>query len=295
MKTRASRRRSGRSGRRKPTATVVLELPGGSRIETPNLSGGGNKVSEVEEGFAVEVDLLALIERFALERRSRKPGSDEAQVELDRLWRRGLRSRARLRRALRRAHSVWTRAELEQIVAQAMDVGIVLERLVWKFGGVGGETAKSVWTRLRPNEGLTRANVSREAHLGEGLKHKLGLLCTGQPNVSRSAIARWLLEEDELATSRCHNCQRVEWAVANRETPPCARCERGQSGRPCRRCEECVDWYGHLARWRDRARSKVRVGVQPKGTIDERIHDALRKRIDGIDPGRRGVEEAERV
>ena len=231
------------------------------------------------------VNERALLERLAKQRREEKPVPGTPPSPLARLWRRGLQLRARLRRVLKQPEAVLSKAELWQVIEDAVEAGRVWERLVWKEGGgIVGEVVKASESRLTRIEGLAKANRKREAWLTDGLKHKLNLICSCQPTISHRAVARVLLEESEEANRRCHHCQRSKWLDDDKAE---MQCERYRLYNRCRECEKCKMWYECLSNWRSKRRKIFLKQKLPENKAGERLLDALARRIGTIRRSRR--------
>ena len=263
---------------------ALLHVPDGSRIEIPKPGKSPNQVSNPLEGFTVEVNLVAMFKRLAKLRKKMRSPSDSLEQEFVALWRRGLRLRARLRRVRKRPTDVWTSEEVWEIILYAIEAGVVRERLVWKFGGLGAEMAKRIESRLRSNEGLAEANKKREAGLTEGLKHKLNLMCEWKPKISRRDVARHLLEESEEDSLSCHDCQRAKWVNGGGDLLPDARCENYRRYGKCRKCDDCTMSYMRVAEWRNVTREKNKKKRLAEERTNERMCETLAKRIGNIDP-----------
>ena len=289
-KKRASCKRKSGEGTRKPAVDILLRVPAGVRVETPQPGKTRNKISDPLEGFTLEDNRFELCRLFARQRREMKSSPGSVPGEFVRLWRRGLCLRAQLRRILKQPEVTLPNVELQRVVFLAAEAGMVWEQLNWKFGGTGGEVAKGTASRFKSKEGLTEANRVREAGLTEGLKHKLQLILRHEPDISRRDVADRLLEESEKDNRRCHDCQRSErLGDVGDET----HCEHYRLDGKCRPCKECLSWYSYLAEWRSSRRTALKEekkGQLQDDEIDERLLDALARRVGKVDsrpPGRR--------
>lgn len=136
-------------------------------------------------------------------------------------------------------------------------------------------------SRLRSDEGLTEANKAREAGLGDRLKHKFELMCKHEPRISRRAIARRLLEEEDGL--RCHECQRAKWVSDGGDLLPDARCNYYQRYGKCQKCDDCTMSYMRLAKWCDAMREKLKNKPLTEAQMKDRMCETLAKRIGKID------------
>ena len=297
-KERASGKQRDENGTRERAAVILGLSSEGFRVESPKPGKTPNKVTGPFEGFIVEVNPVALWKRLAKQRRETKsrPGKQDEFVTL---WRRGLRLRARLRRVLKHPEAVRSHAELRRDVLDAVEVGIICERLVWKFGGIAGESAKFIKSRFQSDEGLAEAKKTNKAGLTEGLKHKFELMCKHDPTISRPAIARRFLKESKEDSRRCHDCQCSKWVRDSRGELPREPRDRCKHHGKCLECEECTMWHARLSEWRNRTRERLKKKELTEEDMDKRIVEALAKRIGDIDSrasrrrrttrGRRGV------
>ena len=273
---RASRRRKGGEGTRKPAVDVLLRVPDGVRVETPQPGKTRNKISDPLEGFTLEVNRLELCRQLAKQRREMRSSPGSFPGEFVTLWRRFLCLRGQLQRILKQREAS-SPDVVQRAVFLAGEAGIVWERLVWKFGGVGGELAKGTASRSKSKEGLTEANRVREAGLTEGLKHKFQMMLRHEPDISRRDVARRLLEEFEEDNRRCHDCQRSKWLGDDGDE---THCERYRLDGKCRACKECFSWYGYLSEWCASRRKKLKEKKKLQDDeIGERLLEALAKRV----------------
>ena len=265
---------------RQPWLRVLMDWPEGLRLETPTVGKTPNKVSDPVRGGRITVDERALLERLAKKRKEERsvPGTPPSQFAL--LWRRGLQLRARLRRALQQPEAVLRHGKLKQVIVDAVEAGRVLERLVWRHGGIGGEVVKAFESHVTSIEGLAAANRKREAGLTEGLRHKFDLICSCQPEISRRAGAELLIKESKEDNHRCHHCQRLKWLKADKDD---ARCERYRLYGRCRVCEDCSLWHEVLSKWQRKRRKKYAKQKLSKDRAKERLIDALARRIRAVD------------
>ena len=285
MSKRVPRKQRHKGGARRSAVEVLLGIPEGFRVETPKPGESLNQASNPLEGFAVEVDGVVMFESLAQLRRKMGSPSDSLEREFVALWRRGLRLRARLSRVRKRPTGVWTSEEVGLLMLRAIEAGVVRERLVWKFGGLGAEMARRIESRLRSNKGLPAANKAREAGLTAGLKHKLKVMCEYEPKISRRAVARRLVEESKGDNLRCHHCQRSKWLSHSGDVPRHGPCEYRQLHGKCQECKDCTLWYSYVCEWRNSAKKIGQDGRElTDKEIKERMCEALAKRIGTIDP-----------
>ena len=281
-KTQTSRKQRGERETGGSTSAVLV-VPPDARVETPKPGKTANKVSDPLRGFVVERDQIALWKRLARWRRDIRSPSNRLEQEFVYLWRRGLKLRARLRRVRTHPKEVWAADEVWAHISDAVNLGVTWERVEWKFGGLGGELATRIDSRLRSDEGLTQANKAREAGLSDGLKHKFELMCKHEPRISLRAIARRLLEEKEEDNLRCHDCQHLKWASDSGHELHRTPCERRELYGRCRPCKDCMSWYAYFSEWRDSTQKRLNEKKLVKNVIDKRMCEAIAKRMAGID------------
>ena len=169
VKKRASHKRTGGETTRKPAVEVLLRMPDGGRVETPQPGKARNKISDPLEGFTLEVNRPELFRLLAKRRREMRSSPGSFPGEFVTLWRRVLCLQGQLRRILKQREAS-SPDVVQQGVLLAEEAGIVWERLVWKFGGIGGELTKGIASRFKSVEELKGENRAREAGLTEGLR-----------------------------------------------------------------------------------------------------------------------------
>ena len=294
-KKQVSRKERRKDRTRMSEIEVLFRVPEGLRVEAPKPGKSLNEVSNPLEGFTVEVNLVEMFRTLAQLRKKIRSPSDLLEREFVALWRRGLWLRARLFRVRRRPAGMWTSEEVWELKRHAVEVGIIGERLVWKFGGLLGELARRMDSRLRTRVGLAEANKKREAGLTEGLEHKLNLMCKWKPKISRRAVAQHLLDESEQDSLSCHDCQLAKCAKGDQALLPDERCESYRRYGKCRKCDDCIRSYMRLVEWRDFMREGRKAEDLTEERVKTRLCDTLSRRLGKLDLRPRRRQDTRRV
>ena len=191
----------------------------------------------------MELDSSLFWEGLREERKSSDPNS-----QFSRLWDEYHTRLRRIREAVAVLPEVISTDSITQLVDDTMTAGACRERLLWRFGGLGDFVWSSLEAGIGRLEGLELAKTEKQLPVAE-LRHKVELIRMDEPGAKRPPIAKYLLEETETESQRCHSCQRHERAVARNEKPPCQCCERYRRYRRCTPCNVCQAWHARLSAW----------------------------------------------